>query len=234
MDPKAPPPTSPAPGRPLPALGFLLALLGLAVVAFLTLRARPRIITGLPEGPAALQMRATLANRLSVDTGGLRLQASLLGDDGDDDARLANAAERAVLAAIRERPRDPRLHAALAFVELAAHQSKDAERSYREALDLAPSYGEARLGLGMTLALRAQDERDAGRQRGLELKAISQFASVPEADPCYAAALYDRVLLLARVGRAEEARHWAKAYLARDPGSAWAITVMREVPGAKE
>ena len=221
MDPKAPPPTSPAPGRPLPALGFLLALLGLAVVAFLTLRARPRIITGLPEGPAALQMRATLAN-------------SLLGDDGDDDARLANAAERAVLAAIRERPRDPRLHAALAFVELAAHQSKDAERSYREGLDLAPSYGEARLGLGMTLALRAQDERDAGRQRGLELKAISQFASVPEADPCYAAALYDRVLLLARVGRAEEARHWAKAYLARDPGSAWAITVMREVPGAKE
>ena len=177
-----PPPLAPVRGRSLPALGFLLALLGLAALAFMTLCSRPRIITGLPEGPAALRMRASLANRLSVDTGGLRLQASLLGDAGDDDASLANAGEAAVLAAIQERPRDPRLHAALGFVDLAAHESKDAERSYREALDLAPTYGEARLGLGMTLALRAVAETDEARARGLRLRAISQFASVPDQD----------------------------------------------------
>jgi hypothetical protein len=101
-------------------------------------------------------------------------------------------------------------------------------------LDLAPSYGEARLGLGVTLALRAAAEGDDARARGLRLRAISQFAAVPKADPCYQAALYDRVLLLPGVGQADEARRWAREYLTRDSASAWAVVLRRELDAAPQ
>jgi tetratricopeptide (TPR) repeat protein len=228
------PPVATARHRPLPSLRFLLALLVLAALAVMTLRSPPRIITGLPEGPLVERMRASLWNRLRVDTGDLRLQAALLGGEGEPDAALAIVAESTVLAAIGERPDDPRLRASLAFVDLAAQRFTTAQRHYREAIDRAPTYGEARLGLGVTLALRAASEADGGRARGLRLRAISQLAAVPEADPCYEAALYDRVLLLARVGRVDEARRWARAYLARDPLSPWAVTLSRELPGSPE
>ena len=42
-------------------------------------------------------------------------------------------------------------------------------------------------------------------------------AAVAEADPVYPAALYDRALLLADVGRMDEARRWTDVYLARFP-----------------
>jgi tetratricopeptide (TPR) repeat protein len=228
------PPIATSRVRPLPALGFLLALLALAALALSTLRPPPRIITGLPEGPLFERMRASLWNRLRVETGGLRLEAALLGDEGETDTALAIAAESTVLAAIGDRPDDPRLHASLAFVELAAQRLTTAQLHYREALDLAPTYGEARLGLGVTLALRAASEADDGRARGLRLRAISQLASVPVADPCYEAALYDRVLLLVRVGRVDEAQRWARTYLARDPWSPWAVMLSRELPGVRE
>jgi tetratricopeptide (TPR) repeat protein len=228
------PPAAAARARPLPALGFLLALLALAALALSTLRTPPRIITGLPEGPRFERMRASLWNRFRVETGELRLRAALLGDEGETDAALAIAAEAPVLAALAHRPYDPRLHAALAFVNLAARRLTTAERHYREALELTPTYGEARLGLGVTLALRAAAEGDDARARGFRLRAISQLAAVPEADPCYQAALYDRVLLLLRVGRVDEARRWARAYFERDPGSPWAVVLRRELPGVPE
>lgn len=228
------PPVVAARARSLPALGFLLALLALAALALSTLHTPPRIITGLPEGPRFERMRASLGNRFRVATGGLRLQAALLGDEGETNASLAIAAQAPVLAALAHKPYDPRLRAALAFVNLAAQQLPTAERHYREALDLAPTYGEARLGLGVTLALRAAAEGDDARARGLRLRAISQFAAVPEADPCYQAALYDRVLLLLRVGQVDEARRWAREYLTRDSASAWAVVLRRELDAAPQ
>ena len=226
------PPAPATGGRSLPSFGFLLALLALGGLALGTLATPARIITGLPEDPPFERVRAELWNRLRVETGELRLQAALLGDRGEADSALAAASRASVLAAIGRGPGDPRALATLAFVDLVARRLKDAERSYREAIGRAPTYGEARLGLGVTLALRAAAEDDDERARGLRLRAISQLASVPTGDPCYAVALYDRARLLVRVGRADEARHWADAYLARDPGSAWSGALGRALPGA--
>jgi tetratricopeptide (TPR) repeat protein len=228
----SPPPAARA--RPLPALGFLLALLALATLALYALRTAPPIVTGLPEDPDVARTRVLVLDRLRPDSGELRFRSALLGQRGEADVALATAAEAPLLAARRRLPRDPRLLAALACLSLCAQRHARAERFYRQALDLSPTYGEARLGLGVTLALRASVDGDDARQRGLRLRAISQLASVPVGDPCYEAALYDRALLLVRVGRSEEARHWASAYLARDPGSAWAAELTRALPGVGE
>lgn len=217
----------------LRAFTFLLALLALAALAISVLLTPPRIVTGFPADARAENVRTLLGDRLRADTGDLRFQAALLHGGGDTSTTLALVAESSLRSALAHRPLDPRLHAACASLDLAARRWETAERHYRDALDLAPSYGEARLGLGVSLALRAAGEADEARARGLRLRAISQFASVPEPDPCYEAALYDRALLLARVGHEDEARRWARAYLARDPGSAWAQALEREVSSAR-
>lgn len=217
----------------LRAFTFLLALLVLAAIALSVLLTPPRIITGFPEEPSTANVRAVVGDRLAADTGELRFQAALLNRAGDTSASRALEGAAALRPALGQRPFDPRLHAALGSLDLAARRWTTAERHYREALDFAPTYGEARLGLGVTLALRATTEEDEGRARGLRLRAISQFASVPEADPCYPAALYDRALMLVRVGRMEEARRWARAYLALDPASPWAVALMEELPGLR-
>ena len=235
IEPTNEPPISAADRTGLPPLlGFWLALIALATLALTTLRAPTRILTGLPEEPPFEGVRAIRGHGLRVETSGLRFQAALLGETGEADLRLADSDRATVRKAIALRPRDPRLRAALGFVDLAARRPAEAERQYREALDLAPTYGEARLGLGMTLTLRADAEDDAERARGLRLRAISQLASVPEGDPCYDAALYDRAVLLARAERVAEARRWAEAYLARDPRSSWSATLRREIPGTRE
>ena len=213
--------------RPLPALTFLMSLLILAAIALVALRTPAKILTGLPEGPEVVGVRTLVHDRLRVESGELRFAPALLGDTGDADVALATEAERSLAPLRLRRPRDPRLLAARASLSLAARRPPQAERLYRQALDLAPTYGEARLGLGTTLALRAATEDDDDRARGLRLRAISQFAAVPKADPGYAVALYDRVLLLERVGRADEARLWANEYFARDPASAWAVALRR-------
>ncbi len=218
--------------RPLPALTFLLALLALAGIALAALRTPPRIVTGLPDDPEVARVLALVHDRLRVESAELRFPSALLGELGEADAALAIEAEGRLLATRSRHAHDPRWLAALACLNLAAQRHARAERLYRQALDGASTFGEARLGLGVTLALRAAAEADGERARGLRLRAISQFAAVPERDPVYEAALYDRVWLLVRVGRVDEARHWAQAYLARDPASAWAVVLRRELDAA--
>lgn len=213
----------------MPALTFLLALLALAAIALAVLFRPPRIVTGLPEGPEVARVRALLHDRLQVDAGGLRFQSSLLSELGAPDVGLAVEAERMLQAARQRSPRDPRLLAASACLDLAALRLDRAERLYRQALDRAPTYGEARLGLAVTLALRADAAGDRGRTRGLRLRAISQLASVPEQDPIYDAALYDRTLLLVRVGRMEEARRRGAEYAQRDSAGVWTVFLRREL-----
>ena len=102
-----------------------------------------------------------------------------------------------------------------------------AERGYRAVLYFGDHCPEAHLGLGVTLALEAQLERDLLRARALQLQAAAQFAAVSERDAPYLAALYDRAVMLERVGRRDEARRWARAYLALDPASGWAEKLKR-------
>ena len=222
-------PTPAAPGRPLPALTFLLALLALAAIALAVLVRPPRIVTGLPAEPEVERVRALVRERLQVDAGGLRFESALLTELGAPDVGLAVEAERLLFAAHQRSPREPRLLAGLGCLSLAAQRYERAERLYRRALDLAPTYGEARLGLGVTLAMRARAEATEERARGLRLRAISQFAAVPEQDPVYLAALYDRTLLLVQVGRMEEARRREREYVARDSLSLWTVTLRREL-----
>ena len=100
-----PPATDP---HSLLSLGFLAALLALGGLSLGTLTAPTRIITGLPDGPPFERVHAALWDRLRVETGALRLESALLGKDGEPDSALAAASLGAVLAAIRERPGDPR------------------------------------------------------------------------------------------------------------------------------
>src|SRR5436309_2792947 len=83
------------------------------------------------------------------------------------------------------------------------------------------------LGILVGLAVVAVTLEAAGQtnplvERALLLQAIGQFAAVGERDPVYEAALYNRAVLLVKVGRREEARRLARRYFARDPSSPWA------------
>ena len=137
----------------------------------------------------------------------------------------------ATLERARRRMRgDPRVRvflAHLAFAEAermslagdarrAARLSAIAEREYRAVTAGRDEVPEARMGLGLLFGWRASRERDAWQRRGLELRALAQFTAVRPSERTYPAALYDRALLLDRVGRSAEARRCAGEYLARD------------------
>jgi hypothetical protein len=118
-------------------------------------------------------------------------------------AAITRATERLTRAEDRF-PHEPRIVAAFGALDLVSGSLERAEQRYRAAADRAPGYGEARLGLGVTLALmgaRAASERE---RRRMMLQAIAQLAAVRARDPMAEVALYDRVLLLERVGRREE------------------------------
>ncbi len=218
--------------RALPVLAFLGLMLALAAVAGFSLLAPPRPLTGLPEDPDVAAARALVAGRLGFMTGELRFRSALTGEpaavsDPAADAALAGRAA-ALLERARERhPRDGRLAVALAHLDLARRRYARAERGYRDVIERGVHSAEAHLGLGVTLALEAAAEPDPLRERGLRLEAIAQLAAVRPEDAVYDAALYDRALLLARVGRRDEAQRRADEFAAREPGSAW-VEKLRE------
>ncbi|MBI1797536.1 MAG: hypothetical protein HYR74_10845 [Candidatus Eisenbacteria bacterium] len=213
-----------------PILGPLLFLLVIAVLATIALvptLAPPRLISGLPSVPRVDQAIALVRGRLAVPAGGLRFASALLGERVSDGASAPGSGDlaRATDLMRTERdggPRDARVIASLAALELAALRLEAAERRYREALDISASYPEARLGLGVVLAIRAEAEADPSRSQGLRLRAIAQFAAVPEDATEFAAALFDRALVLDRAGRHAEALRLAGDYWRRDPAGRWA------------
>jgi len=239
---------SPSPGTPAPAprsasplalVGFVLIMAALLVIALIGRLQRPQSVTGLPEGAEVRAALAELAGGLHVTTVDLRFESSLHAADsvgfrppvvaGFANQRI-EAAERHLLAARRLTPRDPRLAGWLGHLELARHRYERAERQYRAAIDLAPHYGEARLGLGVTLAMMARTESDPSRGRARTLEAIAQLAAVAESDPFYRAALYDRIVLLSQAEREPEARKWAERYLELEPAGPWAASLARMFP----
>jgi hypothetical protein len=216
---------------------FVGLLSGLAVLAVLAAITPVRSVNGLPDDRAVRAARVVVAGHVRPATGDLRFASALfeggsgpplspaaawhLLDEADsllEGARLANLAE-------------PRIPAFQGHLALARRRYPAAERLYRHAIDLGAHTSEARLGLGLALALRSELASDQREARALLLAAIAQFAAVREDAPAYEAALYDRALLLARAGRRGEAARFAREYLARDSTSGWAERLRRELAG---
>ncbi len=235
--------------RVLALAGFLALIVGLAALAALSLLVPARVLSGLPDDPDVAAGRALLHDRLPVRVGALRFASALTGEApagarfGPEQDALAERAARDLERARARRRGDPRLAVALAHLDLARAAASPpdartpvpperlaawlrlvtrAERRYRAVTERGADVPEARLGLGVTLALEALAERDPLRARGLELEAIAQWAAVNPRDPAILPALYDRALLLVRVGRRAEGERAAREYLARDATSAWA------------
>jgi hypothetical protein len=214
--------------RLLPTLLFiaLLTLLAVATVASLVLR--PQHPAGLPDDPDARRAATALAGRVALPVGPLRVRAAVLGGEPASGApgtwalSLGESARPALEAARRRHPRDPRALAALGALDLMAARWAQAADRYRQACELAPHYGEGRLGAGVALACDADNTHDAWRARGLRLQAIAQFAQVDSLDAEYPLALFDRAFTLRFVDRPREAAFYARRYLARDDTSAWA------------
>ena len=219
---------------PGPVLLFAAVLALFAAVGLAGLWVHSPRPSGLPDDPAVAVARQLLAPGLPIGASPLRFGSALAGElspdlpPGDDDETRLAAAERALAAAQLRHPGDPRLRAAFAHLDLACARLERAERRYREVLDRWPRYGEARLGLAVTLALAAAGAPgDESMARRLRLEALAQLAAVEADDPWYRVALYDRVVLLEHVGRSQEARRWAKRYLEVEPGSEWSKRLAR-------
>jgi hypothetical protein len=213
-------------------------MLALAAVALVSvLRPSPRL-AGLPDDPDLSAARALLGPRMRADAGELRFRATLLGGEAlghtvtAADAEPLYRAEALMRRAAERHPRDPRLRAAFACLDLLRRDLGPAERRYRWVLDRGRPCAEARLGLGVALAMRAEAEPDGREQRALQLEAIGQLAQVEKDDAEYGIALYDRALLLARVGRRDEARLRAAEYFALDPAGPWSARLGHAVAAA--
>jgi len=214
---------------PLVAVGaFLVMMLGLLGMAAWSSWAPSPPIVGIPNDPDVRAARDLVSAIAPPGSSELRFESEFLAAAGA--ARPATAADAwriagatALVARARARaPGDPRLTLCAAHLELARRDYAGAERGYRSVLYFGDRCPEAHLGLGLSLALAARMERDVIYGRSLELQSIAQFAAVRERDAPYLAAAYDRVVMLARVGRNGEARGRAAEYLARDSTSPWA------------
>jgi hypothetical protein len=75
----------------------------------------------------------------------------------------------------------------------------------------------------VALALEAERTSDPWSRRALRLRAIAQFAAVDDADrDVRCDALWNRVHLLGETERAQEAAHFARAFLELEPTGPWA------------
>jgi hypothetical protein len=218
--------------RVLPTLLFMVALVSLGTLAVVALVMKPRHPQGLPDDPDAQRASMALAGRVTLTTNALRFRSAVLGGETRSHAASAGmldlaAAARPTLEAVHRRhPNDPRALAALAALDLMRHDYGHAAGRFRRACELAPHYGEGRLGAGVALALEADRTPDPWQSRALRLEAIAQFAMVDSVDAEYPLALFDRALVLADAGRTREAAFWSGRYRALDDTSRWS----RELP----
>ena len=218
-----------------PMTAFLVVLAGLLVGGLLPWIAPAPKPSGLPDDPEVRAAAALVQGRLALPATGLRFTSSLAGDSpgGTDDVPdLEQRLFEASRLLGRAQSRDTRIEAARAALDLAAGRYASASRRYRRAIGRSSVYPEAHLGLGMVLALEARKAADQPViERRLELQALAQFSAVPSQSVLHPIALYDRAVMLERVGRDDEARRRAREYLALDSTSAWS-EVMRRVAGS--
>jgi hypothetical protein len=223
--------------RAAPLLIFVALMAGLAAVAMLSLFAPRSVVRGIPDDPDARAAFRVMRDQQPIGTGSLRFRSELTGESApkvsQPDPGAVESARRLLTRARERRPLEPRLPGALAHLDLAQRKLARAERGYRIAILLAPHYGEARLGLGVALALRAERETDPLEQRSLRLQAVAQFAAVPAGDPVHAHAIHDRVALLLEVGRRTEAGRHLREYLRGHAGGAWAESLASRLAPAR-
>lgn len=219
--------------RILPTLLFIVALASLLTLAVVSLVMKPKHPHGLPDDPEAGRAALALAGRISVPVNTLRFRSALLGGEPHSHTADANmldlaASARPTLEAVQRRhPGDPRALAALAVLDLVRHDYGHAAARYRRACELAPHYGEGRLGAGVALALEADRTPEPWQSRALRLQAIAQLAMVDSVDAEYPYALYDRALVLADAGHVREAAFWSARYRALDDTSHWSRALPR-------
>lgn len=219
-----------------PALAFIgVMALFLGAALWPTLVPAPKL-AGLPDDADVLAAAERLRGHVALSADELRFESSLTGpiDPGarftaDAEARLSSA-ERLLERARPRVGRDPRWGVARATIDLVRHRYPAAVARYRAALEHSTNYPEARLGLGTAWALEAEIQRHPLARRRARLRAAAQFAEVPESAPEYGEALYDRAIVLAHVGRHDEAARCARAWLARGGGEGEAP--MREIAAA--
>lgn len=217
--------------RAVPLAVFVLLLALLAAIAMVQLRAPHVPLQGLPDTQEIRIARGLAHGRLLETAGPWRFYSSLLGDGAMFPTTTAETREAArqvgdlLLAAPAWARSDPRFPSATASLALLGGRHREAERLYRSVADRAPGYGEAQLGVGVALALRASKADSPRYRRSLQLAALAHLLAVAPEDPAYPAALYDRVMLLRAVGRHDDARRSAELYRLNDPSSAWALNL---------
>lgn len=165
--------------------------------------------------------------RLTEANGPLRFYSALLGDGamGVPSMPETREAARQIGDLLNRAPEwahaDPRFTAARGSLALVRGRTRQAERLFRSAVDRAPGYGEAHLGVAMALMLRAETEVAPRFRRSLRLGALAHLLAVAPEERAYPAALYDRIVLLRAVGRDDEARRTMDLYRLHDPSSTW-------------
>src|SRR5262245_15534149 len=224
--------------RAMPALLFLCILALLLAVSFWPSVFPAKRIAGLPDDPDVFAAANQLRAHLSLPATEMRFESALTGDAviglppaPDAGERLAQA-EALLDQANRRFRHDVRMHVARAALDLFRHRYRSAEERYQGAVDRYSNYPEARLGLGVALALSGELERSSLAQRQRFLRAIAQFAAVTPRDAEYEEALFDRAILLDRVGRRDEAARCAREYVAR--GELVGADRMRALSGRAE
>jgi tetratricopeptide (TPR) repeat protein len=206
---------------------FLFLQVSLLIAAALAIFAPPRTAHGLPDTPDVTRARALLHDQVLMAGADLRFRSVLTGEWGPampappgQRSRLLEA--RTLLkAAAREMPLDARAHTALAHAELGLREMRSATLGYRVALELAPHYAEAHLGLGTALAETARSTPDTHERHRLRLQAVAHFIAVEETSELYACALHNHVVVLLELGRTEEAHALGRVALERAPDSPW-------------
>ena len=195
------------------------------------------VVEGMPDDPSARAARDLLLGQVMPACGGLRFGSAFMGElelpatVGPADPERLDRAQTLLRRAVRSHPFEPRLLAALGHLELARRRFEQAARLYRRAVDLRSHCSEARLGLGVALALEADMTTDALSRRALELASLAQFSAIDPRSERWLDAAFNRAQLLERVGRRAEAREATRRYLARDDSSPWAVR-LRETIGA--
>jgi tetratricopeptide (TPR) repeat protein len=169
------------------------------------------------------------------------VQDAPAGHDASDAVPIESACESTVP---QEAPSPYQLFLAGCRAEEAG-DAEQAERCYRQALELEPSLAAAHTNLGNLAHRRgALDEARRAYQRALDLDpeqpearfnlanlhdemgetdlALAELLAVCSRHPSFADAHYNLGLLLYRLGSLAQARHHLSQYLALDAGSEWA------------
>src|SRR5580765_7189380 len=159
-------------------VAMITTLLAMALWGWWAPITHPR---GMPDDPEVAAARATLAGELPIPGRGLVLVSAFAGESPQSAPESLplprlSAAHGHLLAARARHPGDLRLTTTMAHLELASGRFEKAERDYRALLGHAPHHGEARLGLGIALAMRADWSDPNGMtepERGLALEALA-------------------------------------------------------------